>query len=345
MKRVLILTLATVFVLAMTAFAGEYHQGSSLSCYQCHTMHYSAQHMFGYAHEDSTPFFGTDGPYNNLLRAEVNDLCLSCHDGGDVIDVYGPFEMEPTANREAGFLSRVGDGNEWHGHTLGATGDAPGSNPPWHPDATEGLTCVNCHSPHGGTSSSNPNQNQWRNLTSRPGNATGRLISYEKAGDPVDLTKDIKWRVSSAHAAGAYETDNVDFYEPVSNESRLGAWCQGCHTNFHGNSTSPNMANTNGWIRHPAADADLGTSYAADFASHAYRPQVMSSTGDWGTQGDSTWTAPADLTPTCVTCHKSHGNGNSFGLVYMTGRTPRSESGDGTRITVTCKICHRQGGY
>ncbi len=349
MKKIFALTLAMVFVFAMTAFAGEYHMGSSLSCYQCHSMHYSQQHMFGYAHEDSIPFLGPDGPYNKLLRSDVNDLCLSCHDGGDVIDVYGVSEVNATVNREGGFLSRVGDGNENHGHTLGATSTAPGSLPAWSPDQTEGLTCVNCHSAHGSAGSGNPDQvkGQWRNLTRNPGNGTNRYVNYEKSSEPVNTTRDIKWRSSSAHDAGAYETDNVDFYEPVSSESRYGAWCQGCHTNFHGNSSSDNMANADGWIRHPTADVNLGTSGATDFASHAYRPQVMSPTGNWGTQGDSTWTPPTDLTPTCVTCHKGHGNGNAFGLVYMDGRHPRTENGDAvsTKITATCKICHSQGGY
>lgn len=349
MKRILLLTLAAVFAIAMTSAAGEYHMGSSLSCYQCHSMHYSQQHWFGYAYEDSTPFLGGAGPYNNLLRSDVNDLCLSCHDGGDVVDVYGPSEVFAVTNRQGGTLNKLGDGNENKGHTLGATGDAPGSSPAWHPDAVEGLTCVDCHSPHGSTGSTNPDQvkGQWRNLTYRPGNATNRFVNYEKSSEPVNTSRDIKWRASSVHSAGAYETANVDFYEPVSNQSRYGAWCQGCHTNFHGDSTSTNMANANGWIRHPTAGADLGTTNAADFASHAYRPQVMSATGNWGTQGDSTWTAPTDLTPTCVTCHKAHGNGNSFGLVYMDGRHPRTENGDGTatKITATCKICHRQGGY
>jgi hypothetical protein len=70
----------------------------------------------------------------------------------------------------------------------------------------------------------------------------------------------------------------------------------------------------------------------------------MSPTGAWGIQGDTAWVAPADLTPTCVTCHKAHGNGNAFGVVYMTGNAPRSESGDGTRTTNLCKVCHVQGG-
>jgi len=354
MKRILILTLAAVFVASMAAFAGEYHMDASLSCYQCHTMHYSQQHGYGFSHD--VDFLIAGGPYEALLRGPVNELCLECHDNDDVVDVYQASDVFVATNREGGFLNKVGDANTDDGHTLGSTATAPGSDPAWAPDQTEGLTCIDCHHQHGSKGSGNPDQvkGQWRNLRYSAGNRTNRWVNYEKSSEPVDLTKDIKCRASSAHADGAYETDNVDFYEPVANESRYGAWCRGCHTNFHGNSTDPNMHDEVGWIRHPAAEANIGAlgggySSRTDFGSHAYRPQVMSPTGDWGVQGDSTWNGgapvPTDLTPTCVTCHKGHGNNNGFGVVYMTGRNPRSESGDGTRTTATCKICHVQGGY
>jgi hypothetical protein len=356
MKRVLILALAAVFVASMAAIAGEYHMDGSLSCYQCHSMHYSQQHGYGYSHD--VDFLIAGGPYDYLLRGPVNELCLECHDNDDVVDVYQASELFVVTNRQAGFLNKVGDANVDCGHTLGSASEAPGSNPAWIPPSTEeGFTCIDCHHQHGSKGTSNPDQvkGQWRNLVYRPGNATNKWVNYEEAGETPDPTgKDIKWRLSSAHADGAYETDNVDFYEPVANESRYGAWCQGCHTDFHGNSTSPNMHGTLGWLRHPTADANIGAiggghSSLTDFASHAYRPQVMSPTGDWGVQGDSTWNGgtppPSDLTPTCVTCHKAHGTNNAFGLVYMTGRQPRSESGDGTRTTNLCKVCHVQGGY
>jgi len=358
MKRILILTLAVVTVASMAAIAGEYHMDASLNCYQCHTMHYSQAHGYGYTHD--VDFLIAGGPYDYLLRGPVNELCLECHDGDDVVDVYQAADIFVATNREAGFLNKLGDANAASGHTLGATEAAPGSNPTWiPPSTTEGFTCIDCHHQHGSKGSTNPDQvkGQWRNLLYRPGNiqaAPYAWVNYEEAGEPVDMTKDIKWRLSSAHTDGAYETDNVDFYEPVANESRLGRWCQGCHTDFHGNSTDGNMHGTLGWLRHPTADANIGAiggghSSYADFGSHAYRPQVMSPGGDWGMQGDSTWNGglpvPTDLTPTCVTCHKAHGTNNAFGLVYLTGRQPRSESGDGTRTTAMCKICHVQGGY
>jgi len=357
MKRVLISALALLFVASMAAFAGEYHMDGTLSCYQCHTMHYSQSHGYGYSHD--VDFLVAGGPYDYLLRGPVNELCLECHDNDEVIDVYQASDVYEATNREAGFLNKVGDANTNCGHTLGTTDAAPGSNPTWMPPNTaEGLTCVDCHHQHGSKGSGNPDQvkGQWRNLVYRPGNVAtgGRYVTYDKpseTGYPNSTTRDIQVRVNSPFVEGqSYETDYIDFYEPVANESRYGAWCQGCHTDFHGNSTSENMHGSLGWLRHPTADANIGAvgggnSSRTDFASHAYRPQVMSPTGDWGTQGDSTWSAPTDLTPTCVTCHKGHGNNNAFGLVYMTGRVPRTENGNGTRTTDLCKVCHVQGGY
>ncbi len=113
----------------------------------------------------------------------------------------------------AAFLNKVGDANVNSGHTLGATAAAPGSNPSWTPDAVEGLTCVDCHHPHGSAGTGNPDavKGQWRILKSNPGNGTQKWLNYEKSSETADLTKDIKWRYASAHADGAYETDGHRF--------------------------------------------------------------------------------------------------------------------------------------
>ncbi len=35
-----------------------------------------------------------------------------------------------------------------------------------------------------------------------------------------------------------------------------------------------------------------------------------------------------ELTPSCMSCHKSHGNQNAFGLIYMVGTGTVTEQGD-----------------
>ena len=52
----------------------------------------------------------------------------------------------------------------------------------------------------------------------------------------------------------------------------------------------------------------------------------------------------ADSTPTCVSCHKGHGNQNAFGLIYMAGTGVVTEEGDdGAQAKHLCGQCHVQG--
>jgi len=362
MKKLLVLAAGILFVFALSANAGEYHMGSSLSCYQCHVMHYSQSHGYGYTHDVN--FLGTDGPYNYLLRDHVNNLCLNCHDqaaGGHNLDVYQDDGTYPLGNRQAGFLNRLGDVNENSGHTLDYIGIVPGALPgQWEATGPEGLTCVNCHQQHGyfgdDVSAPDPVKGQYRNLLVNPGNVpygSYRYVSYDKQGDVGGYPNpafDVNWRSTNIHdETSGNQTEFIDFYEPNAAASNYGAWCQSCHTEFHGNSGDSWMHNTDGWLRHPTAEANIGATgggYSSldDFSGHLYRPQVMSTTGDWGVQGEAWVGAPADLTPSCFTCHKAHGNNNAFGLIYMTGNAPRTENGDGTATTDFCKVCHVQGG-
>ena len=149
-------TLAASFtvLLAGTAVAGDYHKNGTLLCSQCHVMHFSQSH--GYQPNGSGFFLPPQGaaPHHYLLRDEVNNLCLACHDNnGFAPDVLGSNNLGngPTDIREAGYLNRLGlpgaDGMEFTGHTLDSTSTAPGSNPAWsNPD---GLNCINCHATAG----------------------------------------------------------------------------------------------------------------------------------------------------------------------------------------------------
>jgi hypothetical protein len=354
MKKIFLLAIIAVFGVALTAFAGEYHSKTTLNCYDCHTMHYSQAHPYGYEYEINIR--GDNGPYDRLLRDEPNKLCLTCHDGEDVIDVYQASTPYASTNRQAGFLNKMGDANVNSGHTLGSTSPAPGGT--WSPDSTEGLACTNCHNAHGGVQSSSatiPNPDQlkgtYRNLNYRIGtipSSTPVYVTYNKPNDAVypDPThRDVQLRANSPFIPNlSYETGSTDFYEPIADSSRYGRWCQGCHTDFHGNEASPNMY-SGGWLRHPSAEANISSSrMKTRFQTRLYRPQVMSPTGNWGVQGDTTaWNAPSDLTPSCFSCHKGHGNNNAFGLIYMTGNQPRSENGDAISEPATCKTCHTQG--
>jgi len=336
--------------LANQAIAGDYHHGDTLRCSQCHVMHYSQAH--GYNADGSGHYHAPEagGPFEFLLRAEVNDLCLGCHDSsGFAPDVLGVNDgNSPSDVRLAGSLNRLGlVGLEPTGHTLDSLADAPGAGTPWSAEdengAGHGLNCINCHHQHGYAGGGNA----YRNLKMDPGNAgyLGALVTYnDGAPGTNDLTKDVFQRQILE-----FDESQVDFNEPDNTGSAMGNFCGGCHENFHG---TPGDANTVGGIangssfsnfkRHPSAGVNIGGltgghSSLSIYNGHTNKVKVMSEVGVWDPAG-------SDVTPTCITCHKAHGNENAFGLIYRSGTGTLTEEGDtnGTQLEALCGQCHTQ---
>lgn len=365
MKRVigLLCVLAVAVLVPLAANAGDYHRGTGLVCADCHTMHFSQQHGYGTGAASDNPNgftpLGGAGPHPYLLRNEVNDLCLTCHNG----QTFAPDVLGANANsyvRMAGALNEVTDGlaTQQTGHTLGSTDDAPGSAPAWSA-GTVGLECTNCHFPHGGAN--------YRNLAGNPGNYSAQsrtyaTVSYNAGAAPDysaqlanDLTKDVyehdgRNLLVGGSLATHYAVTNTDFNEPAATPalyagSAYAFFCKGCHTDFHGAQGGTEVGGTGGegWLRHPSAVADIGalggghSTYSRyTVAGKTNYVKTMSLTGVW----------PAtDNTPSCFSCHKSHGNDNAFGLIYMSGTGTVTENGDnGTTVKELCRQCHNQGG-
>jgi len=334
--------MAMLLWVSSMALAGDYHYGTTLICSDCHVMHYSYQHDYN---GGPAPDLGVGGPFEFLLKFEENELCLSCHDGQSFVPDVLKDNSSTTPIRLAGALNEVGSGTpyeDWKGHTLYSTATAPGetfSDP-------EGLTCMDCHYPHG----SRGGINTYRNFSRAPGGVSDyRYVTY--AVGTNDLTVDLFERGTAA--GSHYDMSNVDFNEPYPDSSRYANWCKGCHTVFHGAVGGSEIGGSGsppeGFVRHPAATANIGAlggghSSLSTFRNNLNRVKVMSSTGDWGTQGQTWPTAPSDLTATCSSCHKGHGNQNAFGLYYMTGTGTWTEQGDGgTQAKGLCKQCHVQG--
>ena len=323
-------------LLAPPLAAGDYHQTATLRCDQCHVMHFAP---------GGAPATAPGSGVGKLLLEDVNDLCLSCHDGqGGAADVLGPAGHASGAPvRQAGFLNREGfAGAPGSGHTLGARDVAPGSDPSWKPEGAEGLACVDCHAPHG-TPGASP---AYRNLRDDAGNnLPGEgLVTYNHGQPGVnDPTRDVFVR-----RALDYDESAVDFNEPDPSESAVARFCAGCHSAFHGPPGGPRVGGTrkggswSAFLRHPTAGVDVGAAGGEGsslqlFAARTNRVKLMSASGSWSTPG-------ADVTPTCITCHKAHGNANPFGLIYRSGRGTLTEDGDseGDRLEHLCGQCHVQ---
>jgi hypothetical protein len=336
--------LTTVLVLASAALAraGDYHDRGTLRCGECHVMHTSqpAAPAEGDAGVDVLAAQGV----GQLLKKDVNDLCLSCHDdSSSAPDVLGRNRGNSVSDvRQAGYLNRVGDAYPLAtGHTLGSRDVAPGSSPAWRAQSMQGLTCIDCHTHHGSTGP----RPAYRNLRSDAGNnrAGEGLVTYNQgAPGALDPTADVFQR-----RARDYDESAVDFNEPDQTDSAIARYCAGCHGEFHGQAGAE--SNVGGvkhgssftrFLRHPAAGVDVGAagegwSRAQLLASRKNRVKVMSPSASWGR-------ADPGATPTCITCHKAHGNGNAFGLIFRSGHGTVTENGDtgGSRPEDLCGQCH-----
>ncbi len=339
------LAFAACSVGAALVFAGDYHDRGTLKCSECHVMHPS---KVASARANAANALANSDDAGPLLQKDVNELCLSCHDDrASAPDVLGQNRgSSPSSVRQAGFLnSTKGVGSPASGHTLGSLDVAPGSSPRWSAEVEggpgAGLNCIHCHEQHGGEG----DEHAYRNLRSDAGNnrrGQGLVTyNYEHPGSN-DLSRDVFER-----RALDYDESAVDFNEPNSNDSGMARFCAGCHSNFHGAPGSSAIggerdgASYSRFLRHPSAGVDIGRaggehSSAAVFASRHNRVKVMSSSGSWS--------SPTDATPTCITCHKAHGNGNAFGLIYRSGSGALTENGDtgGSGPEALCAQCHDQ---
>ena len=315
---------------AGTVMAGDYHSGDTLICADCHTMHYSYQHDFA---GGAAPDLGAGGPHAYLLRAEGSELCLLCHDG----KTFAPDVKGGHANgyvRQAGALTTGASPNEdWKGHSLGSIAAPPGNDGGYEAGAS--LECNDCHHQHGydGGLGSYLNaypegyeNGQYRNLANHPGGSSTNTPMMYAIGTN-DLALDIFERDASIGDLPAhYAVANVDFNEPDETASAYATWCKSCHTDFHGAKGGAEIggdAEGHHWLRHPTNDVNIGGQ-----PSHGH-----SSIGEWAAAGKANWVkamdptglwdyssatseAPGAYTPSCFTCHKAHGSGNSFGLTW-----------------------------
>jgi hypothetical protein len=335
-------------------------------------MHFSMQHTWDGTGTIATGaagaggnWLGTNGPNEFLLKAPANELCLSCHNGTNVApDVLETnFNASSPANRSAGALNETGAApyQDWKGHTLGSMSTPPGYNGTYTPPA-HGLECTQCHTQHGRplayrnlgprsipettltyeiSTTNNTSKNVWINiagLTGTPGSRT-----------PAD------W-------SNFYDTANI-FYNRIdstggtpsrTSSNGVSRVCQSCHADFHGSSADTNIGGTGappeGFKRHPTAGVAIGalTGGHSNLSRYVQVPaanKVKVATIDY--------TGFTNSSPVCMSCHKSHGNQNPFGLIFLNrAATSVDEQGGweagqtqntGNGLRNLCGQCHGQG--
>jgi len=386
--------LVVLAILALAAFpvlAGEWHTGQNNLCADCHTMHNSMAHTWSGTGTVSVGTPAADGNWvaaagpagNYLLKAaDPNALCLACHDNQTFApDVLGSAKTANDAtNRSAGYLNEVGDAIEHGGHTLGWIGTAPGGA--FATDPVLGLECISCHTQHG-------RAGYYRNLGPRTGPAdvpryaiAGRNpVDVTTAGFPQDLAAAAAYATSAVdiyidapgyvantnNFAAAYETANIKYLHRnalISGiENASGTQCGFCHGNFHGAADSANIGGEvagtafDKFNRHPVGGVRLGAVGGGHSATPAARYAAAASLSRVKVYADDQTTF-ADATPGCISCHKAHGNGQPFGLVFA-NRTAATMTEEGTAGTFTdgtptgaetaiaqrglCGQCHVQG--
>jgi predicted CXXCH cytochrome family protein len=305
------------------AFGGyvPYHNGDTLICSDCHTMHASAEHGYAGQAADFPPVSGPSGPML-LKRVDPIDLCLACHDGMPGIpDVLGD-DINGLAERSAGLFADP-DVLSFRGHNLGR-GLPMGSA---HLQqlcfrchfggqmATATVTCVDCHNPHG--------NNRVRNLqwASDPGGEP-EFVLLMRPG-VTDLQK--------------YERTNVAYGYVGATAREVSNMCIDCHHSFFDDAshvyTKPGgMVH---WGRHPNFNSEWGAftnisqgsatgstdpahwlaGIGSGFGATARVPFVAAGAASFDA---ATIVDPATNGVFCLSCHNAHGSAHPFGLRWDT---------------------------
>ena len=336
---------------------GGFHRGGVARCDGCHTMHNSKGNAkMTY---DQTGSVGNGQPH--LLRAvDSSSACLYCHANGsnsreDYIDIFvsnPPTPVGPQALTPGGNFGWLKKNFTWtggsspgqsHGHNIvaqdfGYVADSRTTTSPGGSYATNKLSCISCHDPHG----------RYRRLADgsevsdgphiQLSGSKGQMPSASLAVGAYRLLAGVNYQTSQApEHSFANRTpvavipsyawvDDGDFgWTPTVNRSEaatdtrvaygqgMSEWCANCHGGFYGD----------GGNKHPSGQyGKLGATMAARYNAYV-------KTGD--TSGSSA-TSYSSLTP----FEEGHAN-----YATLSNSAVNSMAGPDALANVSCLTCHR----
>jgi hypothetical protein len=191
-----------------------------------------------------------------------------------------------------------------------------------------------------------------------PATYTDSSVTYETSTTAIS-DKDVRINLGSVPLVGArvsggfYSRNNIYFnkQDTVDSISPYGALCSICHPAFH---STTHTGDESPYLRHPTEGVVFPSDIATRYDNRDYQVQVMVANNGSGSED---WTA---ATPSCMSCHKAHGNKNAFALLYMVeendvppdttpdwgGYTEEGSdiaTGDATEMPTLCQQCHSQG--